>query len=94
MRERWLLLHPHEAHLAGWSDTEQLSSRGPQIRTQADENARRAAQIYSDAVAAGNSAPAVAVAVIMDRSRSQVARYIRRARELELLPPLDVIKGN
>lgn len=51
--------------------------------------ATEAARIYSDAVAGGSRAPAVAVANEMGYSRAQVARYIRRARELGLLPPLE-----
>jgi hypothetical protein len=58
------------------------------VRQQAEADSRTAARIYSAAVAAGNKAPAVAVADAMNRSRSQVARYIRSARELGLLPPL------
>jgi hypothetical protein len=52
------------------------------------DRAREAARIYSDAVMRGSRAPAVAVANEMGYSRAQVARYIRRARELGLLPPL------
>jgi hypothetical protein len=54
----------------------------------AEQDARQAARIYSEAVASGSGAPAVAVANTMNRSRSQAARYIRRARELGLLPAL------
>jgi hypothetical protein len=58
------------------------------VQERADENAGLAAQIYMDALAQGSRAPAEAVATALDRSRGQVARYIRRARELGLLPPL------
>jgi hypothetical protein len=54
----------------------------------AEQDARQAARIYSEAVASGSAAPAVAVANAMNRSRSQAARYIRKARELGLLPAL------
>jgi hypothetical protein len=53
-----------------------------------DERARTAALLYSEAVTRGSRAPAVAVANEMGYSRAQVARYIRRARQLGLLPPL------
>lgn len=51
-----------------------------------DEDASTAARIYSEAVASGNPAPAMAVASVMGRSRAQVARYIRKARQLGFLP--------
>ena len=51
----------------------------------AEEDASIAARIYRDAVNSGNPAPAQAVASAMGRSRAQVARYIRRARELGFL---------
>ena len=58
-------------------------------RGHGEEDARRAAEIYSEAVATGSKAPAVAVANVMNRSRAQAARYIRKARELGLLPARD-----
>lgn len=58
-------------------------------RTTPDDLAREAARIYSEAVTKGSRAPAVAVANDLRRSRAQAARYIRRARELRLLPPLN-----
>ncbi|SDC73466.1 hypothetical protein SAMN05216174_10444 [Actinokineospora iranica] len=54
----------------------------------ADEDASIAARIYREAVASGNPAPAMAVASSMGRSRAQVARYIRKARQMGLLPEL------
>jgi hypothetical protein len=54
----------------------------------ADELAAQAAVFYQEAVAQGRGAPAEAVAAALHKSRSQVARYIRRARELNLIPPL------
>lgn len=51
-----------------------------------DELAVEAAQHYSSAQAAGDPAPAMAVVRAMHVSRSTVARYLHRARELELLP--------
>lgn len=54
-----------------------------------DERARRAAAIFSEAVASGSRAPSDAVAREMGYSRSQAARYIKHARELGLLPALD-----
>lgn len=66
---------------------------GPELHAhepigKADEDAQTAARIYSEAVTAGNPAPAVSVATAMGRSRAQVARYIRRAREIGLLAAL------
>ncbi|WP_410662128.1 hypothetical protein [Amycolatopsis sp. lyj-84] len=63
------------------------------LRENAEEHARTAARIYSDAVTGGSKAPAMAVAHAMNRSRAQVARYIRKARELGLLPSLDSSPG-
>jgi hypothetical protein len=60
------------------------------VTVHSEDDARLAAQIYSEAVAAGSRAPAVAVANALNRSRAQAARYIRRARELGLLSPLDL----
>lgn len=62
------------------------SSRG---RATPDDRAREAARIYSEAVIGGSRAPGVAVANAMGYSRAQVARYIRRARDLRMLPPLE-----
>ena len=50
-----------------------------------DSRAQQAAAIYRAAVAAGSRAPADAVATEMGYSRSQAARYLRRARELGFL---------
>lgn len=56
-------------------------------RAQSDEDARTAARLWSNAVASGSKRPGIEVAEAMNRSRAQVARYVRRARELGLLPP-------
>ncbi|WP_447006649.1 hypothetical protein ACRAKI_09300 [Saccharothrix isguenensis] len=92
VRDEWLATLP-----PGFQPVEQREASLPdadeRVRNQADDDARRAARIYSDAVAAGNRAPAVAVANVMNRSRTQAARYIRRARELGLLPPLGSPEG-
>jgi hypothetical protein len=56
-------------------------------RRQFDEDARTAADLWSNAVASGSRRPGIDVAREMNRSRAQVARYVRRARELGLLPP-------
>jgi hypothetical protein len=58
-------------------------------RIQFDTDARTAAQMWSEAVASGSKSPGMAVAEGMNRSRAQVSRYIRRARELGLLPAVD-----
>ena len=60
------------------------------VEQRSDEAAATAARVYLDALRQGSRAPAEAVAAEMDRSRGQVARYIRRARELNLLPPVGV----
>jgi hypothetical protein len=60
----------------------------------ADERVQRVAQIYREALSAGSRAPAAAAAEEMKLSRAQIARYVRRAREAGLIPPVDeVIKG-
>lgn len=79
VREEWLASLP-----SGTTAT----TAEPGVNTPADHDAHTAAQIYSEAVASGSKAPAVVVGHRMGRSRAQAARYIRRARELGLLPPL------
>ena len=55
----------------------------------ANEKAERAAKIYNDAVSSGSKKPGEVVADAMHVSRSQAARYIRRARnDLHLIPTL------
>ncbi|GAB3902689.1 hypothetical protein GCM10029964_093520 [Kibdelosporangium lantanae] len=54
---------------------------------QAEQDARTAARLWSNAVASGSKRPGVDVGREMNRSRAQVARYVRHARELGLLPP-------
>lgn len=51
----------------------------------AEENASIAARIYRLAVTSGNPAPAQEVASAMGKSRAQVARYLRKAREVGYL---------
>lgn len=96
VREEWLASLP----LGGQPQsrktdaaTRPAPSAPERLRGNADEDARTAAQIYAEAVAAGSRAPAVAVANTMNRSRAQVARYIRRAREMGLLPALGPPQG-
>jgi hypothetical protein len=77
------------AEMEAWLATLPAAARAPGENPsfgRAEEDARRAAAIYAEAVAAGSRAPAAAVATVMNRSRSQAARYIRNARELGLLP--------
>ena len=60
----------------------------------ADERVQRVAQIYREALSAGSRAPAAVAAEEMNLSRAQIARYIRKAREARMLPPVnDVVKG-
>lgn len=91
VREEWLAsLPPHIQQQAVPPARPRNPTPSPdeRARSRVDEDARLAAQIYSEAVAAGSRAPAVAVANTLKRSRAQAARYIRRARELGLLSPL------
>lgn len=96
VREQWLASLP----LGGQPPTPGNTAAVPAPptdaprRSHADEDAEMAARIYLEAVASGSRAPAVAVANTLNRSRAQVARYIRRARELGLLPPLKPTKGS
>lgn len=91
-REEWLATLPPGA-VQPTDRSDAAPSADQRTRTQADDDARRAALIYAEAVSRGNRAPAVAVANVMNRSRTQVARYIRRARELGILPPLGETEG-
>lgn len=59
----------------------------------ADERVRQAAELYRDALARGSRSPAADAAEAMNLSRAQIARYIRRARDARLLPPVgDVVR--
>jgi hypothetical protein len=93
VREEWLAsLPPQFRPQTSPAGTPREPTPSPEQRTRrhSEDDARLAAQIYSEAVAAGSRAPAVAVANALNRSRAQAARYIRRARELGLLSPLDL----
>ncbi|GLY55009.1 hypothetical protein [Lentzea sp. NBRC 102530] len=92
-REEWLATLPPGA-VQPTDRSDAAPSADQRTRTQADDDARRAALIYAEAVSRGNRAPAVAVANVMNRSRTQVARYIRRARELGILSPLGETEGD
>jgi hypothetical protein len=82
--------HPHAFRTEGDPEDQAWVSPPPRPpgsgRNTPDKHAREAARIYSEAVMRGSRAPGVAVAHEMGYSRAQVARYIRRARELGLLP--------
>jgi hypothetical protein len=95
VRDEWLATLPPQAqpHIRAGAAAPPPAWAEQGAHSQADQDARTAAQIYSEAVAGGSKAPAVAVADAMRRSRPQVARYIRRARELGLLPPLGSPEG-
>jgi hypothetical protein len=93
VREEWLATLPPGVHPVDRSQADPVPTADQRLRSQADDDAQRAAQIYSEAVASGNRAPGLAVATAMKRSRTQVSRYIRRARDLGLLPPLDSSEG-
>lgn len=55
---------------------------------QPNERVRQAAQIYGQAAAFGSRAPTEAVAQALNVSKAQASRYVRAAREANLLPPL------
>lgn len=94
VRDEWLAtMPPGIADTASRTRTTVPPSSGERVRDNAEEDARTAAQIYKEALAAGSRAPAMAVAHTMNRSRAQVARYIRRAREMGLLPALESSEG-
>lgn len=85
-------VHPHAFGVVGEPENQGWVSPPPRPHGRGhntpDDQVREAARIYSEAVTRGSRAPGVAVAEAMGYSRAQVARYIRRARELGLLPPL------
>lgn len=93
VREEWLDTFPPGVLPERRKVVAPAPPKEERLRNLADQDAQTAAQIYSEAAAAGSKAPAVAVAQAMNRSRAQVARYIRRARELGLLPPLGSSEG-
>jgi hypothetical protein len=89
VRSEWLASLPVSVRDAAQSiDTtrEPTLTADERTRIQFDDDARLAAQHYQEAVAAGSRGPTMAVAHAMNRSRAQAARYIRRARQLRLLP--------
>jgi hypothetical protein len=55
----------------------------------ADERVRQIARLYLDAMTAGSKSPGLDAANAVHISRAQAARYIKRARDLGLLPPLE-----
>jgi hypothetical protein len=88
VREEWLESLPASARdAAQLTDTPREPTLTAEARTriQFDDDARTAAQLYQEALAAGSRAPTMAVSRAMNRSRAQAARYIRRARQLNLL---------
>jgi len=93
VRERWLASLPPGVQPVDRGQAEPVPSAEQRTRGQADHDARLAAQIYNEAVASGDRAPGLAVAAAMNRSRTQVSRYIRRARDMGLLPPLGPSEG-
>lgn len=88
VREHWLESLPPGTLPADRGEAEPTPVPDLGRRDLAEYRARRAARIYADALAEGSRKPAVAVATVMNRSRGQAARYIRKARELGLLAPL------
>jgi hypothetical protein len=92
VREEWLAsLPPAVQAMAQQSETsgEATLTADERTRHQFDQDAQTAAKIWSEAMASGSKRPGMAVAEGMNRSRAQAARYIRRARALNLLPPTE-----
>lgn len=57
----------------------------------ADDRVRQIARLYKEAVTAGSKSPGLDAANAVGISRAQAARYIKRARDLGLLPPLEEV---
>lgn len=83
-------IHPNAFQVPGdpesqaWVSAAPTPGRGREVPS---DRIARAAEIYKQALAAGNHAPAEAVATAMHYSRATAARDIRAARERGLLPP-------
>jgi hypothetical protein len=91
-REEWLASLPVAAQaMTQRSDsTQEATLTGDErARRQFNKDAQTAAELWKAAVAAGSRRPGMAVAEQMNRSRTQVSRYIRRARALNLLPSIE-----
>jgi hypothetical protein len=54
----------------------------------ATDRVRQVARLYTEALTAGSKSPGQDAANAVHISRAQAARYIKRARELGLIPPL------
>lgn len=57
----------------------------------ADERVLQIASLYNQALSAGSHSPAADAAAAVRLSRAQVARYVRRARAVGLIPPVDQV---
>jgi hypothetical protein len=95
VREDWLATLPPAiaSQAPTWETQTAPPSAEQRVSRNAEVDARTAARVYQEALATGSKAPAVVVAHTMNRSRAQVARYIRRAREMGLLPALEPTQG-
>jgi hypothetical protein len=92
MRRDWLAtLPPAIQEQARQADdaVNALPSARERVEQQGDEDARIAARLLQEAKMAGSPAPVDDVVKTMNRSRSSVQRYLRRARALNLLPKRD-----
>jgi hypothetical protein len=97
VRAEWIASLPASARDAAQladGPRDEILTADQRARVQFDQDASLAAQVYQEALAAGNRATTITVARAMNRSRAQAARYIRRAREMHLLPPTDSLESN
>ncbi|MFJ9903949.1 hypothetical protein ACIRVK_13760 [Streptomyces sp. NPDC101152] len=84
-------IHPDAFQMPGdpesqaWVSPQPGAGRGREVPK---DRIARAAEVYKQALASGNRAPAEAVAEAMHYSRATAARDIRAARERGLLPPV------
>jgi hypothetical protein len=87
-RDDWIASLPPQ--LRPESSTEKIIDTQRAMPTpteRGDSDAQVAAQLYKAAAASGHRTPIVDVASTMRKSERQVARYLRRARELGFLDP-------
>lgn len=59
----------------------------------ATDRVRQIARLYNEALTAGSRAPSLEAAEAVHISRAQAARYVRKARELDLIPPVGEVTG-
>lgn len=59
----------------------------------ATERVQQIARLYNEALTAGSRSPGLEAANAVHISRAQAARYIKRARDLGLIPPVGEVTG-